>query len=55
MKVEQIERKQMEILHIAEIQERNGERKMKSEERKMLNYLEKKYYVNIIRGLKNAK
>lgn len=44
MEIQQIERKQMEILHIAEIKERNGERVMSENEKKMLSFLEKKYW-----------
>lgn len=44
MTLEQIERKTMEILHITQIRERNGKRKMSDDEKQQLKYLESKYY-----------
>ena len=42
MKIKQIEKKQIEILHIAQIRERNGERKMSEDEKWLLKHLENK-------------
>ena len=44
MELEDIERKQMEVLHIAQIKERNKERKMSEDEKRLLAFLENKYY-----------
>ena len=44
MTLKQIEHKTMELLHIAEIRERNGKRKMSDDEKAQLRYLESKYY-----------
>jgi hypothetical protein len=44
LSLEEIERKQLEILHIAELQEKEGKRAMKENEKQMLVFLENKYY-----------